>query len=32
MDNPKLNADFVSLNFYVIVVFFLVPDSLLPKQ
>ena len=31
MDNPKLNADFVSLNFYVRVEFFLFPDSLLAK-
>ena len=31
MDNPKLN-EFVSVNFYVIVVFFVVVDRLLAKQ
>ena len=31
MDNPRLNADFVSVNFYVIVVTFVVVDRLLAK-
>ena len=31
MDNPKLNG-FVSVNFYVVVVFFVVVDRLLAKQ
>ena len=32
MDNPRLNAAFVRVNFYVIVVFFVVADRLLAKQ